>query len=242
MPSDVEIVWLAGLLEGEGCFGVKKGTKGGSRPCLRLQLQMSDRNVVERAAHFLEGNAKTCSPRKKHPEWSIMHFVEVNGAKAERAMAWILPYMGERRTQRITESLFAENLSHHKPGWSLPEISESKQSRELDIAWLAGLLEGEGCFHVSSPTTGRPGILVYLQMRDYDVVLRAQQLMGAGKIGHRKRSLHNPKHNDTFQISVHGRKAEPVMRDVLPYMGERKAAQISGILSMEGLSHHDPRV
>lgn len=44
-----DLYWLAGLLEGEGCF-----TYSGSTPM--VQLQMTDKDVVERASLLLKGS------------------------------------------------------------------------------------------------------------------------------------------------------------------------------------------
>lgn len=59
---------------------------------------------------------------------------------------------------------------------------------DTDIAWVAGLLEGEGYFGCRIATTkNRPG-KAYLQVRicvnmtDEDVLRRAQSITGAGHI------------------------------------------------------------
>ncbi len=47
----------------------------------------------------------------------------------------------------------------------------------VDLAWAAGLLEGEGCFH---STQNRPRITV--NMTDEDVLLRLQAVLGVGRV------------------------------------------------------------
>ena len=54
---------------------------------------------------------------------------------------------------------------------------------ELDIAWLAGLLEGEGCFRINTRKRDNGTINYYpqliLKMTDEDIIKRAGELMQA---------------------------------------------------------------
>lgn len=110
---------------------------------------------------------------------------------------------------------------------------------DVEIAWLAGLLEGEGCFSCSKPRQGRRAqLVVYVKMTDADVVVRAAKLIGAPSV-RRVRDTRKENFSDCYQTRVSGAKAEDTMRLVLPYMGERRVAKINELLRMENLSHHD---
>lgn len=96
--------WLAGLLEGEGCFCLTQGSK---KPVIKLS--MTDRDVVEKAARWMGG----CSVRSyRRPSWKpsrkTMHCTERHGPQAIALMKALLPRMGERRSAKI-EELLREN-------------------------------------------------------------------------------------------------------------------------------------
>lgn len=108
---------------------------------------------------------------------------------------------------------------------------------ETERAWLAGLLEGEGCFTASSgrltKTRGqRKYIAVYLMSTDEDVVERGAALMGVACKPVKTTSEISRK--PQFRAVVHGEKAAVIMRELLPLMGERRTARIK-----ELLEHHD---
>lgn len=97
-----DILWLAGLLEGEGCFSLTnlKAIRGLGTP--KVSLNMSDLDVVEKANELM--GAKTIHtklPRKSH--WSTTYEINIYGKPALRIMADILPYMGKRRSARIMD-------------------------------------------------------------------------------------------------------------------------------------------
>jgi hypothetical protein len=95
----------------------------------------------------------------------------------------------------------------------------------VDAAWLAGLLDGEGCF--DSPR-GNPRVRV--KMSDLDVVLRAADLMGA--------STHYELVKDRKPLlvaQITGQRAVDVMRSVLPFLGARRTSKVTEIV----LTHKD---
>jgi hypothetical protein len=103
---DVWLGWLAGLLEGEGCFQVKTKEAGEhgrvtTRRYPSISLKMTDEDTVELAASLMGGNAvrwlPMAEPRKDQYITLLM------GSRAESVMRNIFPFMGERRKTRIRE-------------------------------------------------------------------------------------------------------------------------------------------
>lgn len=114
MPSETDIAWAAGLLEGEGSFIVRAVKADGRRRRMSVSIEMSDEDVIERIAAVFgssTSNVTTVQPRKDG--WSRTWSKRWNGAEAEKVMRAVLPYMGERRAAKIRECLAATNLSHH---------------------------------------------------------------------------------------------------------------------------------
>lgn len=93
------------------------------------------------------------------------------------------------------------------------------------MEWLAGLLEGEGCFDIN--VNGDPRIR--LEMTDKDVVERAHGIMGGRGMVRTIRRV--PPHNDTYQCTVSGKQARLVLSKIMPLMGRRRTRKIEYILS-----------
>lgn len=91
-----DTIWLAGLLEGEGCFDLHKGRYP------RIRLGMTDRDVVGRAAVLMGSRVR--STLRPAPFKSTWH-TEVSGNRAALLMRSLLPHMGTRRSQRIADVL-----------------------------------------------------------------------------------------------------------------------------------------
>jgi hypothetical protein len=98
-----------------------------------------------------------------------------------------------------------------------------------ELAWVAGLLEGEGCFTRKSRASSPRGIVVMCQMTDCDVLHRLHKIVGAGYFrgpypnGPRGRL---PRY--TFQVS--GNLAYQLMKQLLPLMCSRRTARIRQLL------------
>jgi hypothetical protein len=93
-----DLYWLAGLLEGEGCFGMS-GSKSGSA---RIALNMTDYDVVERAALLLDTPVKYS---KLYPNRKQVYRIEIFSNKAASWMMTLYSLMGERRQETILNSL-----------------------------------------------------------------------------------------------------------------------------------------
>jgi hypothetical protein len=93
------------------------------------------------------------------------------------------------------------------------------------IAWLAGLLEGEGTFFT---TTNGYSPRVALAMTDRDVVEKAALLMGGVKVYPRKSN--NTKHKDQWWCMVTGARAAGVMMTIYSLMGNRRNSKILQVL------------
>lgn len=104
-------------------------------------------------------------------------------------------------------------------------------TRGEEIAWAAGVFEGEGCFSVS-----KRSLTVQVNMTDQDIVERFGSIMGFGKV--RTKTTSNPKHKPQW-IWIAQTRAEFTQALTLfePWLGERRLARARGILA--GLERKD---
>lgn len=96
---------------------------------------------------------------------------------------------------------------------------------DTEIAWVAGLLEGEGSFLTKSGTSSP---LIACQMTDLDVLEEVKRICGAGSIY--VVAIRNEKWKQSWTFSVSGKEAARIMNMVRPYMKSRRTSAIDKAL------------
>ena len=98
---------------------------------------------------------------------------------------------------------------------------------ENDLIWLAGFLEGEGCF-LEGPPSGPNLPRVAAVTVDLDVIERVSGLLGVGFWPTKKAQPH---HKQAYSCCVKGQPALLLMFSLRPFMGKRRTAQIDKIIA-----------
>lgn len=103
MIDTKDLYWLAGLLEGEGCFDMT----GGRYP--RVVVMMCDLDVVERANKLLRPvvllKERLPARIQRQPDRLPIYRISLSGGRAAGWMMTLYPFMGQRRQKRIREVL-----------------------------------------------------------------------------------------------------------------------------------------
>ena len=100
---------------------------------------------------------------------------------------------------------------------------------EHDLHWLAGWLEGEGCF-AANKVGGGCYPVIDAKSVDRDIIMRVAALLGSNDISVDRRSQRHTGQQDIYTLRVSGRRAELWMRKLLPLMGQRRRAAIERAL------------
>lgn len=95
-----DLLWLAGLLEGEGSFCAPSPSKP-HYPF--ISLAMTDRDVVGRVAAMLETSVRVVQPQKSG--WKVQYRMLLRGRRAGVFMWKLYPLMGQRRQAQIVRAL-----------------------------------------------------------------------------------------------------------------------------------------
>ena len=105
MATSRGVEWLAGLLEGEGCFIRQFGRARRYTPV--IAVTMTDRDVIEAAQElFLTIGGRHIRIRSRYlASGKIAHELRISGLPAAKLMVAILPFMGKRRSQTIQNIL-----------------------------------------------------------------------------------------------------------------------------------------
>lgn len=115
----------------------------------------------------------------------------------------------------------------------MPNYDELKPT---EVAWLAGLLEGEGSFTTRSNGTtlnaaGEPKRYprIVLAMTDVDVVSKAARMMGSYAPKRHKASTNKPLYwtelGRTKDVAALGRR-------LLPHLGSRQGQRLKGLMDL----------
>src|SRR5437867_12970466 len=89
-----DIIWLAGLLEGEGWFGFNQSP--------RITINMTDLDVIERVRKIFRTNNKITTQNKAR-NYKTSYYLSIFGDQAIQWMMTIYVLMGIRRQSQIRE-------------------------------------------------------------------------------------------------------------------------------------------
>jgi hypothetical protein len=103
------LLWLAGLLEGEGSF-LAGGPACPGVP--RIAVEMTDEDVVARVAKAFGVSYFPIASRSER--WKSTYRTQVRGESAVRLMQAIRPSMGNRRQGQIDRALACWNPQKHR--------------------------------------------------------------------------------------------------------------------------------
>ena len=115
-----ELIWLAGLLEGEGCFF----SAGGNCPGIRVN--MTDEDTVKYVANLLNVVAHEGHTPAGKPAYHCSLF----GKPAIDLMLKLYPYMKSRRRAKINEVV---GLAAERPGKAMGSRHWRTRLNEADI-------------------------------------------------------------------------------------------------------------
>lgn len=126
--SDVELSYMAGLIDGEGCLTITKLHSGGVT--LSLSIQMTDQGVLNWIATKLgtkcniSRSASKVGPRRK-PLWKVI----LTGGRAAMLCSRILPYMKVKHRQATIFLRFAETFQTGYDSKGVPQHILNFRSR-----------------------------------------------------------------------------------------------------------------
>ena len=107
-----------------------------------------------------------------------------------------------------------------------------------DLAWAAGLFEGEGCVRVNHRADKRNpkrhlyhGLTLSIGMCDREPLDTFAEAAGVGKVMGPYGPYGKPHHSPFFSYALHGKVAARVMEGLLPWLSQRRRQQYTDVLS-----------
>ena len=99
-----DIVWAAGLFEGEGYISTNTKTKTNHYWC--IGIEMTDKDVLDRYANVIGSNLlrprKTMKKLQKKQSWIV---VTTKRSEVLRILKMFLPHFGKRRAAKAIEAI-----------------------------------------------------------------------------------------------------------------------------------------
>jgi len=92
-----KIIWVAGILEGEGCFNLHKGKYA------RIQLEMCDLDIIQRIRDIMDPSTNIRIKKYEKINHNTAYVIVINGQLAIEWMMTIYCLMGNRRKEKIRE-------------------------------------------------------------------------------------------------------------------------------------------
>lgn len=103
----------------------------------------------------------------------------------------------------------------------------------LDIAWLAGILEGEGSFSLKTNRGYNGTICISIQMTDKDIMDRCAAILNTkvyGPYTSKQKKKDGSSKKETYLITVFGSHAASWMMTLYSFMGKRRQLKIKELL------------
>ena len=91
-----KLLFLAGLFDGEGSFGV--WGKGNGRKSFQCSVEMCDKDSVQKFADFFGGNV--VKPRLRKSHWTQTYKWKLSGGRAYECVEMMIEYMSQRRQEK----------------------------------------------------------------------------------------------------------------------------------------------
>ena len=118
------LIFLAGVFEGEGWFGIVK-KKEGHTPAAVLEVQMSDEDVVTLFQRYLKTNRNITKRRKKKKKsYKDIYRFSIKGYRALHLMEEMLPYLCRRRKEQYYAVV--KSIGNGPKNWSPPLSKQTK--------------------------------------------------------------------------------------------------------------------
>lgn len=104
-------------------------------------------------------------------------------------------------------------------------------ARAIDIAWAAGLFEGEGCIFLSNNPNGSKQARLEIRMTDKDVLERFCEIVGRGEVKSRDYDQAPNSLKRVYKWGVYDcDSVRRILAMLLPYLGNRRSKKAYHVL------------
>ena len=155
-----DLYWLAGLLEGEGCFAFNRTPK--------ITIAMTDEDIIQRVSILFNTSYRALPQR--HEGYKTVYRTEVFGERAISLMLAILPNMGTRRSAKINEVI---KLARARPGIAKGERAQAskvndEQAKVIKMEYENRHISGETGWSIANKYNITQAAVWYITNKRYN--------------------------------------------------------------------------
>lgn len=98
---------------------------------------------------------------------------------------------------------------------------------DTQLAWLAGIIEGEGCISIKSRPNQKNALMVRVKMTDEDIIQRVANLFGTS---YRSVAPAQAHWKTQYSTEITGKRAANLMKMISPLLGRRRKERLASLL------------
>ncbi|MCK4307123.1 hypothetical protein KAW50_02725 [candidate division WOR-3 bacterium] len=128
-PNQKEIIYLAGLLDGEGCFTIDRYKNPKLRYNPKIVLQWTENKLSGLLREKFGGDLHKVAPRKDFPNRKPQYRWQIQNNTLRRLLPSLIPFLKVKHRQaRILDSFFREKKSDgYGKGLPLKELDRRER-------------------------------------------------------------------------------------------------------------------
>jgi hypothetical protein len=123
-----QLIFLSGVFEGEGWFGVNRF--GNRNPVAVLEVQMSDEDVIKKFQRYFNLNSNIWFRKRSKKHYKDMWRFWLKGTRALHFMEEMLPYLSIRRKEQYYNVV--KSIGNGPKDWSSP-IFKQTENQTSDV-------------------------------------------------------------------------------------------------------------
>jgi len=125
-----DLYWIAGLLEGEGCFH----TSGSGKPVPAISICTTDLDVITKLKRLMRHDGViSSSVDNRHKHYKVRYIIDIYGVRAISWMFTLYPLLGLRRRAKIKEV-----VAHWKVPIEIYKLERTRKIREFNHGIACG--------------------------------------------------------------------------------------------------------
>ena len=117
-----QLIFLSGVFEGEGWFGLNKWR--GRTPVAVLEVQMSDEDVIKKFQRYFNLNSNIWFRKRSKKHYKDTWRFWIKGIRALHFMEDMLPYLSTRRKEQYYHVV--KSIGNGPKDWSPPILEQTK--------------------------------------------------------------------------------------------------------------------
>jgi hypothetical protein len=120
-PTDADVAWAAGLMDGEGCVHIARQTYAGTGECknyqLRIQVAQCSLTVLREFEWAVGLSGRVHSPKPTRLQNRVCHYLNYSGMRAFFVLERLRQHLRRKREQAdLAQKFRSECLIHVHPG------------------------------------------------------------------------------------------------------------------------------